>query len=110
MRVVTDGASFAQCLVFENNGPGLLAMTLRAAFIPSGHRQSALRLEYVPTVRIVALNAAHPSFDHKVMLRQMKLAFDVEMALKTSGRILAWIDDEFGPAPCLDVFAARPVA
>ncbi len=109
MRVVADGAAFAQGLVFENHGPGLFAVTLRAAFIPPGHGQSALGFEDVFPVRIVAWHATHPSFEQRMMLRQMKLAFHVEVALKTRGRVPARIDNEFGAPACLDVLAAGAV-
>jgi hypothetical protein len=110
VRAVTDSATFAQRFVLENHGPGLFAMTLRAAFVPMGHRQSAPGFEDVAAMRIVALHTIHPPFEDRMMLRQMKLAFDFDVALETNGRVLAWIDDEFGPAAGLDVFAAGAVA
>jgi len=110
VRVVTDGATLAQRVMFENHGAGLLAMTLRAAFVPAGHGQSARGFEDVPAMRIMALHTIHASLQDGMMLRQMKLNLDVEVALETSGRIVAGIDDEFGPATGLDVFAAGAVA
>ncbi len=110
MRIVADGAALAQRVVFENHRAGLLAMTLRAAFVPAGHGQSARGFEDVPAMRIVTLHTTHASLQDGMMLRQMKLTLDFDVALETSGRILARIDDEFGPATGLDVFAAGAVA
>jgi hypothetical protein len=110
VRVVTDSAAFAQRLVFENHGPGLLAMALRAAFISAGHCQAATGFEDVSAVRIVALHTIHPPFQDRMMLREMKPGFSLDVALETSGRVFAWIDDEFTPAAGLDVFAAGTVA
>jgi hypothetical protein len=110
VRGVTNGAAFAQRLVFKNHRPGLLAVTLRAAFILAGHRQTALRFEDVAAMRIVALHTIHPPFEDGMMLRQMKLAFHIDVALEAGGWILAWIDDEFKTAAGLDVFAAGAVA
>lgn len=110
MRVVTNRATLAQRVVFENHGPRLLTVTWRAAFVRAGHGQTALGFEDVPAMRIVALHTIHPAFEDRMMLGQMKLAFNVNVALKTSGGLLARIEDESGSATGLDVFAAGPVA
>src|SRR6266404_9732672 len=41
VRVMTDGATFAQGLMFEHKRPSLFAMTLGAAFIETRHGQAA---------------------------------------------------------------------
>ena len=110
MRVVTRGATFAQRLVFKDEWSRLLAMTLRATFILPGHRQSADGFEDVAAVRIMALDTTHVSFDDRVMLRQVEFRLNVEMTLKAGGRVLAGVDDEFGAAAGLDMFAAGAMA
>ena len=96
--------------MFKHHGPGLLAVALGATFVLAGHGQATLGFEDVAAVRIVALHAIHPSFDNRMMLRQMKLAFNVQVTLETGSRILPGIDDESGLAAGLDVFAAGAVA
>ena len=84
MRCVTNGASFAQCSMLENERPRLLAMTLRASLIGASHGQAAGWLENIASVRVVALGASHVLFDKRMMLRQMKLGFGLPMALEAS--------------------------
>ena len=111
VRSVANRAPFPQGLVFKYEGPGLLAMTLRAAFVQPRHRQSAVRFHDVAAVRIVALHAVHPVFNDRVMLRQVELRVDFKMALKAGRRVFAGIDDEFAaPAPDTHMLAPRSVA
>jgi hypothetical protein len=83
VRVMAGRATFAQRRVLENKGPCLVAMTLRAAFVLSGHGQPAFWLEDVAAVGIVTLHAAQVAFDDLMMLRQAKFSVNVEMTLKT---------------------------
>jgi hypothetical protein len=83
VRVMAGRAAFAQRLVLENKGPGLVAMTLRAAFVLPSHGQPAFWLEDVATVGIVTLHAAQAAFNDLMMLRQAKFSVNVEMTLKT---------------------------
>ena len=98
VRSVANRAPFPQGLVFKYEGPGLLAMTLRAAFVQPRHRQSAVWFHDVAAVRIVALHAVHPVFNDRVMLRQVELRVDFKMALKAGRGVLAGIGDEFAAA------------
>lgn len=108
--VVAADAALTQCVMLEHNRPRLFAVTLRAAFIEPGHRESAGGFENVASVRIVALDAIHVAFDHRMMLRQVKFRLGIEMTLETCRRILAGIDDEFAAtATRLNVQAARSV-
>jgi hypothetical protein len=62
-------------------------------------------------MRIVALNAIHVPFYHRMMLRHSKFGLRLKMALKTRARILSRIDDELpSPSAHLDMFAPRPMA
>ena len=111
VRVVTASAAFPQCLMFKNKWPGLFTMTLRATLVESCHRQTAARFENVPPVRIMTLDAIHPPFDDRVMLRQIKFSMRLQMTLKTGSRIFTGIDNKSGvPASGLNVFAAWPMA
>jgi hypothetical protein len=110
VRVVADGAAFAQRLVFKNERPRLGLMTLRATLILRRHRESARRFENVAAVRIVAVGAIHVAFDDRMMLRQIEFRMNVEVTLKTGFGIFAGIDDEPRRAAGADVFAAGTVA
>jgi hypothetical protein len=109
---VANGAALAQCRVFENKRPRLLAMTLSARFVQARHRQSSCGLHDVQAVRIVAPHAIHLSFKNGMMLRKVKLGIDVQVALKTRLRILSRINDEFLPSQATDryMLASWPVA
>jgi len=62
-------------------------------------------------VWIVALNAIHLAFNHRMMLRHSKFGLRLQMALKTRARILARVHNKFSaPTARLDVLAAGPVA
>lgn len=109
--VVADGAAFAHRLMLEHYGPGLLAMTLRAAFVVPRHRQSARGFEDVAAVRVVALHAVHMALDDRMMLRQVELRFGLGVALEARGRVLAGIHDEpAASAADFDVFAPGTMA
>jgi hypothetical protein len=109
--VVAGDAALTHRVMFEHHGPRLFAVTLRAAFIEPGHRESAGGFENVASVRIVTLYAIHVALNHRVVLRQVKFRLGVEMTLETSRRILAGIDDEFAAtATRSNVQAARSVA
>jgi len=107
--IVTDSAAFAHGFVFEDKWTRLLAMALLAAFVLPCHGQSTFRLENVAPVRIVALDATHVTFNDRMMLRQAKFRLNVRVTLKTGCRIISRVDDEFGAAARLDVFAAGTV-
>src|SRR6266568_1689514 len=110
VRVMAHGAAFAQRLVVEDIGPGLLAMTLRAALVMPRHGQTTSRLENISPVRVVALDAIHAAFNHRMMLRQIEFGLGIQMTLKAGSRVFARVDDESSTtASCLDVFASRPV-
>src|ERR1700752_2857301 len=99
MRGVAGHAPFAQRLVFKDKGARLLAMTLGAGFIQTRHRQASRRLQNLPSVRIMALHAVHPSFRDRVVLREIKFRVGLEVALKADLRGLARIYDMPAPSP-----------
>jgi hypothetical protein len=113
MRAVASDATFTQRVVLEDKWPGLVSMALRATLIPPRHGQPPGRFHDVHAVRIVALDAVHPPFQDRVVLGEVELSLHLQVALKTSGRVLARIDDEsFAPAQAGrgDMLAARTVA
>ena len=110
MRVMTSRAAFAHRFVFECERPGLVAMALGAGLIELGHRQSARRFLDVAPVRVVAIDTVHPFFHDGMMMRQIELRMNFQMALITARGVLARIYDEFASATSAsDVLAARAV-
>lgn len=106
--IVANRAAFAHRFMFKHKWTRLFAMTLRAAFVQARHRKTARRTHDVATVRIVALNAIHPAFNHRMMLRQVELGVSFQMALKTGVRVFAGIDDELPTSSARgNMFAAR---
>jgi hypothetical protein len=113
MRTVASGAAFTQRVVLEDKRPGLVWMALGATLVPPRHGQPAGGFQDVHAVRVVALDAVHAAFQDLVVLGEVELSLDVQVALKTSGRVLARIDDEsFAAAQAArgDMFAAGTVA
>lgn len=94
VRGVANGAAFAEGAVLKNNGPGLLVMARGAGLILSRHRQSACRFKNVAAMRIVAIHTVYMAFDDGVMVRQMQLCFDVQMAGEAGFRLFTRVDDE----------------
>jgi len=84
-------------------------MTLRAAFVQPRHGQSAGAFENIATMRIVALRAIHPAFNHGMMLRQIEFSPSRQVALETRAGIFSGIDNEFASAARGNVFAAGTV-
>jgi len=58
----------------------------------------------------MAVSATHSAFQHTVVVRQVKLGADFQMALETGFRILAGIDDRVRRTTGLDVQTAGAVA
>jgi hypothetical protein len=101
VRVMADGATFAQRFVVEHHRARLLAMTFRTAFVQPRHarrrshaKRSPMRcLHDVRAVWIVALHAIHAAFEDGVMLRQLELRVNIQMTREARLRIAARIDD-----------------
>jgi hypothetical protein len=110
VRDMADDAAFTHCLMFKHKRAGLIAMTLRAAFILPRHSEPACGFEDVIAMRVMALHTVHVAFDDRMMLWQVKFCVDVKMTQKARGWIFARVYDEAGTAAGLDVFTARTVA
>jgi hypothetical protein len=83
MRTVASDAAFAQCVVREDKRPSLISMARGATLILPRHGQAAGGFHHVHPVRIVALDAIHPAFNNRVVLRKVELGLYVQVALKT---------------------------
>ena len=111
MRTMARRAALAQRFVFEGEWPGLLAMTLGAGLIQLSHRQPAGRLPDVAPVRVVTIDTIDSIFHDRMVVRQLELRLNFEVALITTRRVFSGIHDELSPtASHGDVLAARPVA
>ena len=93
--IVADGATFAECCVFEDEGPGLFAMALRAVFVDARHGQAARRFHDIHAVRVVALDTAHFSFNDRVMLRKVEFRASFLVALKARFGVFPGINNKF---------------
>ena len=99
VRIMAGRATFPQRRVLKREWPRLFAVALRAIFIQPRHRQSMCRLPDIHAVRIVALNAIHFPFEHRVMLWKMKFRLCLQVTCKTSLRVLPRINNELSPCP-----------
>ena len=111
MRLVARGASFPQSGMFEHHGTSLRPVALGTSFVQSSHGEPAFGFMDIAAVRIVALDAVHPPFLHRMMPGQAELRMHIQMTTKTTGRIFARVRDEYAPSSArFDVFAARAMA
>ena len=111
VRVVANGASFAEGFVLEDKWPSLLAMTLRAIFVKPCHRQSAGWFKNIRPVRVMTFHTVHAPFQHGMSLRQLKLGMGLQVALEASLGIFSWVDNKLAsPTSGFRVFAAWTVA
>ena len=108
---VTNGAAFAHGFVLEDEGLGLVAMTLGAGLVEASHRKTGGGFHDVGAVRVMALNAIHFAFKHGMMLRQVEFGVGFEMAIQTTRRVFAGVENKFPPPTAAgDVLAAGAVA
>ena len=111
VRLMASHASFPQCLMFVQDRFGLLAMAVGAGLVEPRHRQRSRRLHDVAPMRIVALHAVHLTFDHRMVIGEMELGVDLDVALKAIRWVRARIHDEHASPPARgDVFARGAVA
>ena len=111
MRAVADRAALPHRRMLKDKGPGLLPVALRAGFTPTRHGQPAGRFEDVAAMRVMALHAIHLFLRHRVVLGKLELRLFLAVALVTSRRVFAGIDDEFAsPATARHMQARGSVA
>lgn len=106
---MANHTALAQRFVFENDRTGFPAMALGAALIKPRHGQPARGLKNVAAMRIVALDAIHPAFRNRMVLRQLKLGVNLQVALLANRWIFAGVDDEILSAARRNMFAAGAV-
>ena len=108
VRRVTHHATVAHSLVFKNERSRLLTMALCATFVDSRHGQPSGGFHDVKSVRIMALNTIHVTFDDTVVIGHLKFGVCLEVALKTGRGVLSRIDNEVAFA-CLRMQAPGAV-
>ena len=80
VRTVAGGAAFPDRFVLEYKNPLLRLMTMGAVFLLREQLRAAAGMGNA-LVRRMALNARHPAFRHRMMIRQIELAPDIQVAL-----------------------------
>ena len=96
MRRMADHTALAQRLVLVNKWAALRSMALETSFV-SAQESKATALERLLNiclctfnsnldVRVVAIGAAHFAFQHRMVVRQLKLGPHFQMTLETSFR------------------------
>ena len=93
VNIVTGNAPFPEGFVLENVGFGLLAVTLGALRIDTAHKRPLRRIDVGP-MRIVTGGAAHPAFQHRMVILQTEFGFLFQMALEAGFRVFLRVDDE----------------
>jgi hypothetical protein len=110
VRLMTGHTPFTQSLVLEDKTPRLFAMTTRALFVGASHGQSTGGFHDIGPVYVMALHAVHFAFAHGMMLREVELSVNLQVAVEASLRVLARVEDEpASPTTRRDMFAARAV-
>jgi hypothetical protein len=94
MRVMTHDAAFPERFMLEHERPRLLSMALCAVLVLPSHGKATRTFQDVRSVRIVALHATHAALEDRMMLWQVHLRFDVEVALEAGFRSVPGIDNE----------------
>lgn len=111
VRTVTNSAAFSHGFVLKDERLGLIAMTLRARLIEPRHREAASGLHDVRTVWVMALDTTHFAFEDGMMLREAERGVGFDVAIQTTRRVLAGIENKFPTAATDgDVQAAGAVA
>ena len=119
VRLMANGTAFTQSLVFVNDHARLFAMAGGAAFVQArkarcrpGLKRAVMRgLENIGPMWIVALDAVHSGFQHRMMVGQSELGVHINMTSETGLRFPPGIDYKFAaPASGLHVQAARAMA
>lgn len=116
---MTDHTTLPHRLVLVNKGAALGGMALKASLV-SAQESKAAAFEHLlnigpatfdgnTDVRVVAIGAAHFAFQHRMVVRQLKLRPHFQMTLETSFRRLTRIDDRVRCAAAGNVETPRAV-
>ncbi len=107
---MTQDAAFAQGLMGKCGGPRLGPMTGGAGLVRAGFENGCGRFENIDAMGVMALHTIHPAFDHRMMLRQVKLSSGFEMTPEAGVRFPSWIQDKASASPAgFDVLASGSV-
>src|ERR1043166_6336374 len=109
MRLMPRRASLAQGSMFKDFLAALLPVATGARLVQARHGQAPAWFENVAAMRIVTLHAAHLFLQHRMVLRQGKLALDISMTSETGLRAAPWVDDKLSSGR-FHVPAGWPVA
>ena len=116
---MTNNAAFAHRFVFINKWTALGGVTLKTGVILAqeclaaamnvlGHAR-APAFHRAALVRFMTIGASHLPFQDRVVMRQLKLRADIEMALETSLWRALRIDDQVRCATVLGMETSGPV-
>jgi hypothetical protein len=93
VRAVAGSAAFPDGFVLKHEDPLLCFVAMGAVFLLRKQLRAAAGMGDA-LMRRMTLNTSHPAFRHRMMIRQIELAPDIEMALITDrldrARILQW--------------------
>lgn len=111
--------TFTHGAVFEHERSALRGVTLQTCVVGAQQRESAAfdllgktgatAFDGAALVRIVAIRAAHLSFEHWVTMRQHEFRAHFQVTLEARIRRLPRVHDCSGAAARFNVFAARTV-
>ena len=90
---MADHTTFAHCFVLENKRAALRGMTLETSFVSAQESKAAAferllnigaaTLDRNTLVRIMAIGATHFAFQHRMVMRQLKLRPHFQVTLET---------------------------
>ena len=104
--VMAGLAAFTHGVVFEDEGTSELGVAREAALVVACHHLSS-RCQYVATMQVVAVGAAHPAFHDGMPMLEQKLALNVEV---TGEAALGAATYNRAPQAILDVQASGSMA
>jgi hypothetical protein len=117
---MADHTALPHCLVLVNKWAALLGVALEAGFVsaqeskPAGFKRllniSPAAFDCDSFVRVVTIAAAHFSFQHRMMMRQLECRANFQVTLETSFWRLARIHDRTSPAAGFNVQTPGAVA
>jgi len=120
VRRMADHTTLTHRLVLVNKRAALRGVALEAGFVSAQESKTtgferllnirAAAFDRYPLVRIMTIGAAHFAFQHRMMVRQLELRSHFQVALETSFRRLARIDDRTSPAAGFNVQTPRAMA
>jgi len=120
MRTVADDAAVAQRFMLVNKWAALRSVALKTGFVFAQEGDTATHqgllhagsatFDRPPFVRIVAIDATHFAFQHRVMMRQLKTCPHFEVTLEAGLRIAPRIDNRPTAAARFDMQTAGAMA